>query len=85
MNLIKLTIDIENNIAYMYLDESKKDDIVNTIELGNMNIDLSSDGSMVGIEFLNAKEQINTNNLKFAFQNMNTMSKPIEYELANAS
>lgn len=82
MKIIKLTIDSDNNIAYMYLDESKKKEIVNTLELGNMNIDISKDGSIIGIEFLDAKEQINFNDLKFAFQNIKTMSKPVEYQVA---
>lgn len=80
MKIIKLTIDTDNNIAYIYLDENNE--VANTIELGNMNIDLSKEGTIIGIEFLNAKEQINIDNFKFVFQDINTMAKPIEYPVA---
>ena len=83
---IKLTIDEENNIAYIYLDEKKKDQIANTVEWNKVNIDMAKDGSIIGIEFLDAKEQLkgmfSQNNPQFVFQNMTRMTKPVQYESA---
>jgi len=86
MGTFKLIIDEDNNIAYMYLDESKRNDVANTIELNeNMNIDIDKNGTVIGIEFLDAKEQfknkLRPSMLKFAFQNMRTMNKPVECQM----
>ena len=54
---MKLTIDQKHNIAYMRFHE--KTGQVQTIKVSDeMNIDLSPDGTVYGIELLNANEQI---------------------------
>jgi uncharacterized protein YuzE len=56
---MKIELDKKNNIGYIYIDEKKKNQIAETIELdGDINIDMAKDGSIVGIEFLNANEQL---------------------------
>ena len=54
---MKLTYDPRYNIAYIQLRE--KDETVNSIKISEeMVIDISSDGTVYGIELLNAKEQL---------------------------
>ncbi len=54
---MKLTYDPKHNIAYMKLRE--KDGMVDTISVSSeLNIDLSPDGKIYGIELLNANEQL---------------------------
>ncbi len=81
MKIIKLTIDNENNIAYLYLDENKKNEIFDTIEMNNMNIDVDKNGMVIGIEFLDAENQFKEHQ-KFMYQNVKTMPEPKTYELA---
>ena len=54
---MKLTYDPRYNIAYLRLHEKTAQ--VETIELtGEVNIDLAPDGTVYGIELLNANEQL---------------------------
>jgi len=63
---MKLTYDPKYNIAYIKF--RNKTSQVKTISLSaEVNIDLSADGKIAGIELLNANEQLRTsgNNLSF--------------------
>ncbi len=54
---MKLTYDSRYNIAYLRLQE--KGEEVETIQLTDeINVDLSPDGTVYGIELLNANEQL---------------------------
>ena len=56
---MKLTYDPRYNVAYLHLREKTAQ--VETIRVGeDLNIDLAPDGTVYGIEFLNAKEQLFT-------------------------
>ncbi len=54
---MKLTYDPRYNIAYLRLHEKKTE--VETIKISDeINIDIASDGTIYGIELLNANEQL---------------------------
>lgn len=54
---MKLTYDPKHNVAYIRLHE--KMDQVTTIKISDeINIDIASDGSVFGIELLNANHQL---------------------------
>ena len=54
---MRLTYDLRYNIAYIRLHE--KTTGVETIKVGEeMNIDIAPDGTIYGIELLNANEQL---------------------------
>ena len=54
---MKLTYDPRYNVAYLRLAEKPRQ--VETIRISEqLNIDLSPDGRVYGIEFLNANEQL---------------------------
>ena len=54
---MKLTYDPKYNVAYLSIKEGT--DQVETVRISDeLNIDLSPDGSIYGIEFLNANEQL---------------------------
>lgn len=54
---MKLTFDPARNIAYLRFQE-KRDD-VETIRVSDaLNVDLSPDGTIYGLELLNANEQL---------------------------
>jgi uncharacterized protein YuzE len=54
---MKLTYDPRYNVAYIKLRE--KNETVNSIKVSEeLVIDISSDGTVYGIELLNAKEQL---------------------------
>lgn len=54
---MKLTYDPRHNIAYLRLQEKTAQ--VETIRISDaLNIDLAPDGSVYGIELLNANEQL---------------------------
>ena len=54
---MKLTYDPKHNIAYIRLHEKKE--AVETIRLSDeMNVDIAPDGTVYGIELLNANEQL---------------------------
>ena len=54
---MRLTYNRKLNIAYLRLGEGKHQ--VKTIEVGDdIHVDLAEDGTVYGIEFLNANEQL---------------------------
>lgn len=54
---MKLTYDPSHNIAYIRLHEKRTE--VTTVRISDkLNIDMSSDGTIYGIELLNANEQL---------------------------
>ncbi len=54
---MRLTYDPQHNIAYLRLHEKTAE--VETIRVSDeLNVDMTPDGSVYGIELLNAKEQI---------------------------
>lgn len=54
---MKLTYDPKHNIAYLRLHE--KEEEVETIQISDeLNIDVAPDGTVYGIELLNANEQL---------------------------
>ncbi|MBI2982437.1 MAG: DUF2283 domain-containing protein [Deltaproteobacteria bacterium] len=54
---MKLTYDPKHNIAYLKLHEKKRG--VETIQVSEeLNIDVAPDGTVYGIELLNANEQL---------------------------
>jgi uncharacterized protein YuzE len=54
---MRLTFDPENNVAYIHLHP--KTEQVETIRVSEeMNVDLAPDGTIYGIELLNANEQL---------------------------
>jgi uncharacterized protein YuzE len=54
---MKLTYDPRRNIAYLSLQE--KDAEVETIRVSDeLNVDLAPDGTVYGVELLNANEQL---------------------------
>ena len=85
---IKIILDEENNIAYIYFDEDKKDKIFDTVQLDkyDMNVDVTKDGTVVGIELLNAKEQLKSfkskKKMSVAFQSIPGMKVPRVFEMA---
>lgn len=71
---MKITFDEKLNLGYIYFKEDMKEEVFETIEVNDeMNLDVAKDGTVIGIELLNAKEQLNfkkSNILKY--QNLNT-------------
>ena len=56
---MKLTYDSRANAAYIYIRDDRPGVEVETLELSDeVNVDIASDGSVFGIELLNAKEQL---------------------------
>jgi uncharacterized protein YuzE len=54
---VKLTYDPRYNVAYIYLQE--KTTQVKTIQVSEqMNVDIAPDGTIYGIELLNANQQL---------------------------
>ena len=54
---MKITIDKKYNVAYISLRAKKED--VDTIKVSEeMNVDVAPDGTIYGIELLNANEQL---------------------------
>ena len=54
---MKVTYDPRYNVAYICLKEKTAE--VQTIEISDeLNVDLAADGTVYGIEFLNANEQL---------------------------
>ena len=55
---MKLTYDPRANAAYIYIRDDHPRVEVETLELSDeVNVDIAPDGSVFGIELLNAKEQ----------------------------
>lgn len=54
---MKLSYDPRHNIAYLYLRDKTAE--VETVSVtDNLNVDLTADGTVYGIELLNANEQL---------------------------
>jgi len=54
---VKLTYDLRYNVAYIHLKEKTAE--VETIRISEeLNVDLAPDGTVYGIELLNANEQL---------------------------
>lgn len=65
MEMIKVDYDKEVNVAYIYLNSISEGEVDKTISLNDsINIDLDSDGKILGIEVLNAEENLSQNVLK---------------------
>ncbi len=57
---MKLTYDPKHNIAYIQFRD--KDEQVEAIEVGDeLVVDMAADGTVFGIELLNAREQLQAN------------------------
>ena len=67
---MKITYDPKYNIAYVAFKDKKGN--VNTIKISEeVNIDISPDGTLYGIELLNANEQLSDiNDGKLTFINL---------------
>jgi uncharacterized protein YuzE len=60
---MKLTYDPSANIAYIYLRKKKAK--VTTVRVSDeLNVDMAADGSIYGIELLNANEQLSADHRK---------------------
>lgn len=72
---MRLTYDSKYNIAYLKFQEKSAE--VQTLKISDeLNIDLTSDGTIYGIELLNANEQIHREDEgKFLLINENTGEK----------
>ncbi|MEW5860522.1 MAG: DUF2283 domain-containing protein [Cyanobacteriota bacterium] len=58
---MKLTYDPRYNVAYIYLQEKTVQ--VETIQVSDeMNVDIAPDGTIYGIELLNANQQLGADN-----------------------
>ncbi len=68
---MKLTYDPRYNVAYIrFCDRPEQ---VETVHLGDdLNVDLSPDGSIYGIELLNANEQLSADGGKLLVINQST-------------
>ena len=56
---MKITYDPRYNVAYIYLQEKTAQ--VETIQISHeMNVDIAPDGTIYGIELLNANQQLGT-------------------------
>lgn len=64
---IKITLDKEADVAYIYLKEISKGEVSKTISLNNsINIDLDPEGQILGIEVLDASQNLPVSSLKSA-------------------
>ncbi len=80
---MKISFDPKYNIAYIRLRPKKGK--VDTIHISDeLNIDISSDGKIYGIEFLNANEQLQIKEEKFIFLNEST-GKSMKFPLTLGS
>ena len=67
-----ITHDPENNVGYIRIADEKRK-IAKTIEIsGDVNIDVLSDGSIYGIELLNANEQLRGDISAIIYENQQT-------------
>lgn len=61
---IRITYDPRQNVGYLHFHETRSGE-VETIHISDeLNIDLASDGTVYGIELLNANEQLRGDNVK---------------------
>ena len=65
--VIKITLDKEADAAYIYLKEISQGEVKKTISLNDsLNIDLDSNNQILGIEILNASQNLPLNSLNKA-------------------
>ncbi len=55
---MQLTYDRESNVAYLRLKPRTGADLETVAVSDHLNVDLAADGTVYGIEFLNANEQL---------------------------
>ncbi|HEY8751109.1 MAG TPA: DUF2283 domain-containing protein [Tepidisphaeraceae bacterium] len=60
---MKLTYDPQYNVAYIHL-KNKRGRVRTVVVSDELNVDVAADGSIYGIEFLNANEQLNADHLQ---------------------
>ncbi|MBM3708234.1 MAG: DUF2283 domain-containing protein [Actinobacteria bacterium] len=73
---MEISYDKKYNIAYIKIQE--KTSKVKTITLsGEVNLDISPDGKIYGIELLNANDQLKTRDNELVFTDMVTGKKTI--------
>jgi len=73
---LEISYDKKYNIAYIKIQE--KTSKVKTITLsGEVNLDISPDGKIYGIELLNANDQLKTRDNELVFTDMVTGKKTI--------
>ncbi|MEK6747074.1 MAG: DUF2283 domain-containing protein [Pseudomonadota bacterium] len=66
-----ITHEPENDIGYIYF-KKKKMKIKETITINDVNIDIATDGSVLGIELMNANDQIGK---KIIYKNQKTQQE----------
>jgi len=60
--VLKITLDKEADVVYIYLKEIAPGEVSKTISLNDsINIDLDSEGQMLGIEVINASQNLPVN------------------------
>lgn len=65
--VLKITLDKEADAAYIYLKEIKAGEVTKSISLNeSINIDLDSEGQMLGIEVIDASQNLPANAVKSA-------------------
>lgn len=68
---MKLTYDPKHNIAYMRFGTKQKE--VQTLHISDtLNIDIAPDGTLYGIELMNANEQLRRDQDSILFMNEST-------------
>jgi uncharacterized protein YuzE len=59
MEMTNLTYDKESNVAYLYLKEISEGEVSQTISLNDsINVDLNSEGQVLGLEILDADKNL---------------------------
>jgi uncharacterized protein YuzE len=65
--VVKITLDKEADAAYIYFKDIADGEVAKTISLNDsINIDLDADGQILGLEILNASENMPVNALNSA-------------------
>lgn len=68
---MKVTYDPTYNIAYIQLSDKREEGEVRSFAISDaVNIDVTPDGSLYGIELLNANQQLGTDERMLSFSNV---------------